>query len=77
MQDQKTSLITCKYCKHPGLVWYKTRAGKYVLADPNPDLTPNPKMIHCCVFKKRQNNSSTKSGKASTWRLGKSPSSYG
>ncbi len=69
-------LVTCRYCKHTGLVWYRTKKGRWVLATPKlGTFDPIPTQVHFCT--KRKNNNSTPSQKASTWRLGKSPSSYG
>jgi hypothetical protein len=44
---------TCQTCGHTGLVWYHTKSGKWMLADPFPPGSeraglPNPRQVHLC-----------------------------
>jgi hypothetical protein len=71
-------LVTCKWCNTPGLIWFRTRTGKWILAKPNDAGQVMPSDVHFCVYKPQRVAQAIERGhKASTWRRGKSPSSYG
>jgi hypothetical protein len=79
MRAQTTkTLKTCKWCKTPGLVWYLTKRNGWMLAKPKADLSPDPMQVHLCELSpQRVYQIHQRSYKASSWRRGKSPSSYG